>query len=91
MIGKQDTIARIAPGETPEGVLNEITSLPALKGVNFKAKIAQSDHVTYTGETLTANKFFPAWELNEDDEFLQKALKGLVALCKYRVNHRVTV
>lgn len=70
---------RLLPGETPEGVLNEITSLPALKDVNFTARIAQSDHVAYTGETLSANKFFPAWELDEEHEFVQKALKGLRA------------
>ncbi|MBE7436443.1 MAG: YgeY family selenium metabolism-linked hydrolase [Anaerolineales bacterium] len=70
---------RLLPGETPEGVLNEITSLSALKDVNFTARIAQSDHITYTGETLTAHKFFPAWELDEDNEFVQMALKGLRA------------
>ncbi|MCK6581800.1 MAG: YgeY family selenium metabolism-linked hydrolase [Anaerolineales bacterium] len=70
---------RLLPSETPEGVLNEITSLSALKDVNFTARIAQSDHVTYTGETLTAHKFFPAWELDEDNEFVQMALKGLRA------------
>ena len=70
---------RLLPGETPEGVLSEITSLPALKDINFTAKIAQSDHITYTGETLSANKFFPAWELDEEHEFVQKSLQGLRA------------
>ena len=68
---------RLLPGETLEGVLAHITSLPALKDVNFTAKIAESDHVTYTGEMLSAHKFFPAWELEEDHEFVQMALKGL--------------
>ncbi len=70
---------RLLPGETPEDVLNQITSLPALEDVNFTAKIAQSDHIAYTGETLTANKFFPAWEMDEENEFVQMALKGLRA------------
>ena len=70
---------RLLPGETPQGVLYEITSLPALKDVNFTAKIASSDHLTYTGETLHAEKFFPAWELDEENEFVQLALKGLRA------------
>ncbi|HMV28819.1 MAG TPA: YgeY family selenium metabolism-linked hydrolase, partial [Anaerolineales bacterium] len=70
---------RLLTGETPEGVLREITSLPALKEINFTAKIAQSDHITYTGETLSANKFFPAWELDEEHEFVQKSLQGLRA------------
>jgi putative selenium metabolism hydrolase len=68
---------RLLTGETPEGVLGEITSLPVLKGVNFTAKIAESDHTTYTGEILHADKFFPAWELDENNSFVQKALQGV--------------
>jgi putative selenium metabolism hydrolase len=70
---------RLLTGETPESVLNEITSLPALKDVDFTAKIAESDHTAYTGEVLHADKFFPAWELDEDNGFVQKALRGLRA------------
>ena len=70
---------RLLTGETPEGVLNEITSLPALREIDFTAKIAQSEHRTYTGEKLHADKFFSAWELDDNDSFLQKSLKGLRA------------
>jgi putative selenium metabolism hydrolase len=70
---------RLLPGETPENVLDAITSLPALKDINFTARIASSDHLTYTGETLHAEKFFPAWELDENNSFVQAALKGLRA------------
>ena len=70
---------RLLPGETVEGVLGDIASLPELKGVNFKAKIAEAEHQTYTGKLLQANKFFPAWELEESHPFVQKALSGLRA------------
>ncbi|MCJ7435474.1 MAG: YgeY family selenium metabolism-linked hydrolase [Anaerolineales bacterium] len=70
---------RLLTGETPESVLKAIITLPALKDINFTAKIASSDHQTYTGETLHAEKFFPAWELDETDKFVQAALKGLLA------------
>ncbi len=70
---------RLLTGEIPENVLGAITSLPALRDINFTAKIASSDHQTYTGETLHAEKFFPAWELDESNEFVQAALKGLRA------------
>ncbi len=70
---------RLLPGETPENVLSAITSIPALKEINFTAKIAKSEHRAYTGEILTAEKFFPAWELDEEHAFVQSALKGLRA------------
>jgi acetylornithine deacetylase/succinyl-diaminopimelate desuccinylase-like protein len=51
--------------------------LPALKDINLNARIASEDHTAYTGEVLHAEKFFPAWELKEDSDFVQKSLKGL--------------
>ena len=68
---------RLLPSETVENVLGVITSLPELKDINFNAKIAKGDHRAYTGKVLTCNKFFPAWELEENHPFVQKALHGL--------------
>jgi putative selenium metabolism hydrolase len=70
---------RLLPGETAEDVLGMITSLPELKGVNFSARIAGAEHRAYTGKMLTAYKFFPAWELEENHPYVQKALGGLRA------------
>ena len=70
---------RLLPGETEAAVLGAITSLPALKGIKFNARIAEGGHQTYTGQTLTCHKFFPAWELEESHPFVQKALSGLRA------------
>jgi putative selenium metabolism hydrolase len=70
---------RLLPGETVEGVLGDITSLPELKDINFNAKIAEGEHQAYTGKVLTCNKFFPAWELDENHFFVQKAMRGLRA------------
>jgi putative selenium metabolism hydrolase len=70
---------RTLPGETVEGVLGAINSLPELKDVNFKAKIAEAEHLAYTGKLLKAYKFFPAWELEESQPFVQNALSGLRA------------
>jgi putative selenium metabolism hydrolase len=70
---------RLLPGETVEGVLGEITSLPELKDINFNAKIAEGEHHAHTGKLLTAYKFFPAWELEETHPFVQKVLSGLRA------------
>ena len=68
---------RLLPSETEEEVLAAITTLPALKGINFNARIAEGKHQTYTGQTLTCHKFFPAWELEETHPYVQKALNGL--------------
>lgn len=70
---------RLLPNETIEDVLGAIKSLPALKGIPFNAIIAQGEHQTYTGKTLTCTKFFPAWELEENHHLVQSALSGLRA------------
>jgi len=70
---------RLLPGESIEDVLGIITSLPELKDINFSAKIAEGEHQAYTGKVLTCNKFFPAWELEENHPFVQAALRGLHA------------
>jgi putative selenium metabolism hydrolase len=68
---------RLLPGETPEGVLDAIRSLPAAQGVQLEATIAVGAHMTYTGKTLHSLKFFPAWVFPESDWYVQHALKGL--------------
>ena len=68
---------RLMQNETAEDVLGAIISLPELKDINFNAIIAQGEHKSYTGTTLTCTKFFPAWILEEEHPFVQAALRGL--------------
>lgn len=68
---------RLLTGETQESVIEEIASLPDLKGVNLKAYIAEGKHSTYTGSQLHAPKFFPAWEFPESHPLIQQSLAGL--------------
>ncbi len=70
---------RLLPGETPEAVLNSLSELPELAGIDLRAGIAEADHSTYTGRSLHATKFFPAWILPETEPFVQTALQGLRA------------
>ena len=70
---------RLLPGETPESVLASITEQPALGGIELQARIASGEYRSYTGATLQANKFFPAWLFPEDDWFVQRAMGGLHA------------
>jgi putative selenium metabolism hydrolase len=70
---------RLLPGETPETVLDSLTGLPAVTGIDLQARIAQAEHIAYTGAMLQATKFFPAWVLPETEPFVQAALQGLQA------------
>jgi acetylornithine deacetylase/succinyl-diaminopimelate desuccinylase-like protein len=68
---------RLLTGETPEQVLGQIKNLSGLKDIQLEAVIAQGSYTTYTGQTLTSDKFFPAWLYPEEDDFVQKALQGV--------------
>jgi putative selenium metabolism hydrolase len=68
---------RLLPGETPAGVLASITSLPGVQGIDLRAQIAVGEYKAYTGATLQADKFFPAWLFPEDHWFVQQAMQGL--------------
>ncbi|GAB4500656.1 MAG: YgeY family selenium metabolism-linked hydrolase [Anaerolineales bacterium] len=70
---------RLLPGETPQSVLALIRAHPALSEVEFNAKIAEGEHITYTGNTLRGEKFFPAWEIPTDHPLIQAGLRGLSA------------
>lgn len=71
---------RLLPGETAEDVLGAITSLPAVQDVQLNAVVAQGKYTAYTGQTLTIEKFFPAWLYPEEDAFVQRTLQGLHAV-----------
>ena len=68
---------RLLPGETRLGVLESIeTALPN----SANAIIASGEYVTYTGAQLTGEKFFPAWELDENHPLVQRSLNGLLSI-----------
>jgi acetylornithine deacetylase/succinyl-diaminopimelate desuccinylase-like protein len=58
-------------------VLGAILDLPAVQEIQLNAIIARGEYQAYTGQTLITEKFFPAWLLPEEDEFLQRTLHGL--------------
>jgi len=69
---------RLLPGETGNDVLGPIQGLAEDMGLQLSARIGVGEYRTYTGNTLTMEKFFPAWEYPEDDWFVTRALNGLV-------------
>lgn len=70
---------RLLPGESAEDVLAAITGLEELGDIRLTARIGKGEYQAYTGQTLEAEKFFPAWVLAEEDPFLRRALAGLHA------------
>ena len=66
---------RLLPGEEMQAVVAAIEALPALSAGTVQ--VAQGEHVTYTGATLNAPKFFPAWKFDADHALVQSALTGL--------------
>jgi len=73
---------RLLVGETRESVLQPILNLIAEMSKDdeeFKgsAYYARGIEKCYTGEHIEGERFFPGWLYDEQDEFIQAALKGL--------------
>ncbi|MGL5634139.1 MAG: YgeY family selenium metabolism-linked hydrolase [Sarcina sp.] len=73
---------RLVVGETPESVLAPVQKIAeelmaADPEMKIKVSYSHGKETCYTGETVEAERFFPAWLYNKDDEFVQLALKGL--------------
>lgn len=74
---------RILPGETGEGVLEEIRSI--LKAVNtppdleFKVSMDRGDGHCYTGAMIGSEGFAPAWQIDQDHPFISTVLEGVNA------------
>ncbi len=69
---------RLLPGETQENI--EAALLAACARANAMdtvVELAQTDFRTYTGVHWQEPKWFPPWELSEDYELVQSALRGL--------------
>lgn len=73
---------RLLTGETPEDVLQPIREIIAKMSAEipgFKAKVSLSygESECYTGSTIKAERFFPAWLYGTGDQFVSDALDAL--------------
>jgi len=61
------------------GQVNDAIARAQEKNPGLKAKcyLAEAEEICWTGEKITAKRYFPAWLIEEDSELVQKALKGL--------------
>jgi putative selenium metabolism hydrolase len=60
---------RLTAGETVEGALAEIRSLPSIG--DAEVELLEYDEVSWTGERARQEKFFPAWVLPESHALVQ--------------------
>jgi putative selenium metabolism hydrolase len=73
---------RLLVGETEESVLSEIKSIIARiaeddPGLKATVKLAAGEARCYTGESIQAVRFAPAWLIDENHEFVRRSLDGL--------------
>lgn len=73
---------RLLPGETPESVLAQVEGAIArarsrVPDLRARASLAEGEGVCWTGETIRARRFFPAWVLPEDHALVRAARAGL--------------
>ena len=73
---------RFLPGETRESILEpiqEIINSLKEKDPKFDAKVSyeKAEDMCYTGNVIKAERFFPAWNFDQNNPLIQKAYKGL--------------
>ena len=69
---------RLVPGETLEDVEAQlIDACRRADAPDTGIELAVTDYRTYTGVTWNEPKWFPAWQLDEDHDLVQGALRGL--------------
>lgn len=73
---------RLLVGETKESVIEPIQEIldELMKNdleLNAKVSYAIGKERCYTGSIIEGERFFPGWLYDEEDEFIQAALKGL--------------
>lgn len=73
---------RTLVGETEESVLAQVNEVidkvkAQIPQLNARCYLAEGQEACWTGERISAKRFFPAWLLREDDEYVQKVRAGL--------------
>lgn len=79
----EDEAALLAPIQAAIAKVRE-----TLPGLRARAYIAQESAPAWTGEQISAKRYFPAWLLEEDHPYVQKAAAGLrEAGIEVRISH----
>ena len=73
---------RTLVGENEGVILGQVETAIArakekVPGLEARTYLAEGQEACWTGETISAKRYFPAWMVPEDSELVQKALTGL--------------
>lgn len=76
---------RTLTGETKDSVISQVqeavnTLVKEDPELEARVYFAQGEEKCWTGETIKASRFYPAWLLDEQHELVQTALKGLFSV-----------
>jgi putative selenium metabolism hydrolase len=69
---------RLTAGETVEGALSEIHSLPSVG--DAIVEVLEYDEVSWRGERARQEKFFPAWVMSEDHPLVKGMAQAVAAV-----------
>ena len=61
-------------GQFEEAIRRAREKLPELRA---RAYLAEGEEKCWTGETIRAKRYFPAWVVDENSDFVRKAVEGL--------------
>lgn len=73
---------RTLVGENEEVILGQLNEAIAraeekVDGLKARAYLSRGSELCWTGETISADRYFPAWVLEEEHPYVQKALAGI--------------
>ncbi len=73
---------RTLVGENEEVILGQVQEAierakARVPGLQARTYLAEGEEKCWTGETIRAKRYFPAWVIDENSEFVQKAVAGL--------------
>lgn len=71
LVGEDESVIL---GQVEQAIARAKEKVPGLKA---KVSLAVGEASCWTGETISAKRYFPAWVLDEGDEDVQKVLKAL--------------
>jgi putative selenium metabolism hydrolase len=71
---------RTVPGETEDGILNQILdALKSIDGQAFSLSVTRDTVQAYTGEVIEAPRNFAAWKVERDIPLVKAAEAGIIA------------
>lgn len=73
---------RTLVGEDEESILQQVQraierAAKRIPGLKARAYISEGKEPCWTGDTIASKRYFPAWVVDEQADFVQKAVKGL--------------